>query len=55
MDPSKLNDDQKRSVKNLPTLEAVQKELGEVKAAIEASVLLEMNWLCSEYFTGLRS
>ncbi|KAF9526524.1 hypothetical protein CPB83DRAFT_857672 [Crepidotus variabilis] len=34
-DPEKLNDDQKRSVKQLPTLEAIQKELGEVKKAIE--------------------
>ncbi|KJA27568.1 hypothetical protein HYPSUDRAFT_74623 [Hypholoma sublateritium FD-334 SS-4] len=36
MDSAKLNDDQKRSLKSLPTLEAVQKELGEVKTAIEA-------------------
>jgi len=34
-DPEKLNDDQKRTLKTLPTLEAVQKELGEVKKAIE--------------------
>ncbi|KAF8198121.1 hypothetical protein BJ912DRAFT_953159 [Pholiota molesta] len=34
-DPEKLNDDQKRTIKTLPTLEAVQKELGEVKKAIE--------------------
>jgi hypothetical protein len=31
----KLNDDQKRTLKTLPTLEAVQKELGEVKKAVE--------------------
>lgn len=37
MDSAKLNDDQKRSLKSLPTLEAVQKELGEVKTAIEVS------------------
>ncbi|RXW23512.1 hypothetical protein EST38_g2347 [Candolleomyces aberdarensis] len=34
-DPSKLNDDQLRILKGLPSLEAVQKELGEVKKAIE--------------------
>lgn len=34
-DPDKLNDDQKRTLKTLPTLEAVQKELGEVKKAVE--------------------
>ncbi|KAG6844619.1 hypothetical protein H0H87_005476 [Tephrocybe sp. NHM501043] len=34
-DPEKLNDDQKRTLKSLPTLEAVQKELGEVKKAVE--------------------
>jgi hypothetical protein len=34
-DPEKLNDDQKRTLKTLPTLEAVQKELGEVKKAVE--------------------
>jgi hypothetical protein len=37
MDPEKLNDDQKRTLKTLPTLEAIQKELGEVKKAIEVS------------------
>lgn len=30
-----LNDDQKRTLKTLPSLEAVQKELEEVKKAIE--------------------
>lgn len=35
MDPEKLNDDQRRTLKTLPTLEAIQKELGEVKKAIE--------------------
>ncbi|KAF8876704.1 hypothetical protein CPB84DRAFT_1752363 [Gymnopilus junonius] len=34
-DPDKLNDDQKRTLKTLPVLEAIQKELGEVKKAIE--------------------
>ncbi|KAF4567377.1 hypothetical protein EYR40_006376 [Pleurotus pulmonarius] len=34
-DPEKLNDDQKRTLKTLPTLEAVQKELVEVKKVIE--------------------
>ncbi|GLB45084.1 hypothetical protein LshimejAT787_1901620 [Lyophyllum shimeji] len=34
-DPEKLNDDQRRALKTLPSLEAVQKELGEVKKAIE--------------------
>lgn len=40
MDPEKLNDDQKRTLKTLPTLEAIQKELGEVKKAIEVNCLL---------------
>ena len=35
-DVEKLNDDQKRSLKTQPTLDAIQKELGEVKKAIEA-------------------
>ncbi|KAH7927507.1 hypothetical protein BV22DRAFT_1031696 [Leucogyrophana mollusca] len=34
-DYEKLNDDQKRTLKTLPSLEAVQKELDEVKKAIE--------------------
>ncbi|KIK09725.1 hypothetical protein K443DRAFT_671049 [Laccaria amethystina LaAM-08-1] len=34
-DSEKLNDDQKRIIKTLPALEAIQKELGEVKKAIE--------------------
>ncbi|KAJ6593866.1 hypothetical protein B0H19DRAFT_1092349 [Mycena capillaripes] len=34
-DPEKLNDDQKATLKTLPALEAVQKELGEVKKAVE--------------------
>jgi hypothetical protein len=34
-DYEKLNDDQKRSIKTLASLEAVQKELEEVKKAIE--------------------
>ncbi|KAF8160611.1 hypothetical protein B0H34DRAFT_697356 [Crassisporium funariophilum] len=34
-DSDKLNDDQKRTLKTLPTLEAIQKELGEVKKAVE--------------------
>jgi hypothetical protein len=37
-DIEKLNDDQVRSLKNLPTLEAIQKELAEVKKAIEVSL-----------------
>lgn len=44
MDAEKLNDDQKRTLKTLPTLEAVQKELGEVQKVIEvclAFVLLK--------------
>jgi hypothetical protein len=39
MDPEKLNDDQKRALKTLSALEAVQKELGEVKKAVEARYL----------------
>lgn len=38
-DPEKLNDDQKATLKTLPALEAVQKELGEVKKAVEVSRL----------------
>ncbi|KAK0213083.1 hypothetical protein DFS33DRAFT_1286300 [Desarmillaria ectypa] len=34
-DPEKLNDDQKRTLKTLPTLEAIQKELTDVKKAVE--------------------
>ncbi|KAJ7462251.1 hypothetical protein B0H11DRAFT_102090 [Mycena galericulata] len=34
-DPEKLNEDQKATLKTLPGLEAVQKELGEVKKAVE--------------------
>lgn len=40
MDPEKLNDDQKRTLKTLPTLEAIQKELGEVKRAVEVRTTL---------------
>lgn len=36
MDAEKLNDDQKRTMKTLPALEIIQKELGEVKKVIEA-------------------
>ncbi|KAL1756284.1 hypothetical protein FB107DRAFT_274104 [Schizophyllum commune] len=35
IEQSKLNEDQKRSLASLPALEAVQKELGEVKKAVE--------------------
>jgi hypothetical protein len=35
MDPEKLNDDQRRTLTTLPALEAVLKELGEVKKAVE--------------------
>ncbi|KAI3618845.1 hypothetical protein WG66_000538 [Moniliophthora roreri] len=35
-DPGTLNDDQKRTLKTLPTLEAIVKELSEVKKAIES-------------------
>ncbi|KIY50400.1 hypothetical protein FISHEDRAFT_65003 [Fistulina hepatica ATCC 64428] len=35
-DPAKLNDDQKATLTTLPALEAVQKELGEVKKSLEA-------------------
>ncbi|KAF5351770.1 hypothetical protein D9756_007751 [Leucocoprinus leucothites] len=34
-DPEKLDDDQKRTIKQLPNLEAVQKELAVIKGAIE--------------------
>lgn len=46
MPPDKLNDDQKRTLKTLPSLEAVQKELEEVKKAIEVRV---GNLLCEWY------
>ena len=38
MKPEKLNDDQKRFIKTLPGLQAVQKELGEVKGVIEVRI-----------------
>ena len=38
MDPEKLDGDQKRGIKSLPGLEAVQKELGEVKKVIEVRI-----------------
>lgn len=38
-DPEKLNEDQKATLKTLPGLEAVQKELTEVKKAIEVRLL----------------
>lgn len=38
MEPEKLNEDQRRGIKSLSGLEAVQKELGEVKKAIEVRV-----------------
>lgn len=38
MDAEKLNEDQRRGIKSLPGLEAVQKELGEVKKAIEVRI-----------------
>jgi hypothetical protein len=34
----KLNEDQKRTLKTLPSLEAVYKELEEVKKAVEVSL-----------------
>ena len=40
-DIEKLNDDQKRSIKNLQTLDAIVKELGEVKKAIEVRLVFE--------------
>jgi len=38
-DLEKLNDDQKRSIKNLQMLDAIVKELGEVKKAIEVHLI----------------
>ena len=50
-DPEKLNDDQKRTLKTLPTLEAVQKELGEVKKAVEVcNLILFIPTLLSPFF-----
>ncbi|KAI9461220.1 hypothetical protein BJY52DRAFT_1117162 [Lactarius psammicola] len=37
LDPEKLNDDQRKALKSLPSLEAVVKELEEVKKAVESS------------------
>jgi hypothetical protein len=39
MDYEKLNDDQKRTLKTLPSLEAVQKELEDVKKLIEVRII----------------
>ena len=39
LDDEKLNDDQRRSRKGLPSLEAVLKELEEVKKAVEVRLL----------------
>ncbi|KAH9855194.1 hypothetical protein C2E23DRAFT_751794 [Lenzites betulinus] len=49
--PEKLNDDQRRLLKTLPTLEAVSKELEEVKKAIEvheAEVAQELAFIKAE-------
>lgn len=40
-DYEKLNDDQKRSLKTLPSLEAVYKELEDVKKSIEVCMIVE--------------
>jgi hypothetical protein len=39
MDAEKLNDDQKRSLKALPTLETIHKELGDLKKVVEVWIL----------------
>lgn len=39
-DPTTLNEDQKRSIKTLPTMEAIHKELEDVKSAIEVRHLI---------------
>jgi hypothetical protein len=41
MDPEKLNDDQRATLKTLPALEAVLKELKEFKKVIEVSLSAE--------------
>lgn len=51
-DPEKLNDDQKRTLKTLPTLEAIQKELGEVKKAVEVQCRLHVILLSGEIDKG---
>ena len=53
MDLEKLNDDQKRSLKSLPTLEAVQKELAEVKTAIEVSACIRVLFIQSKHLLDL--
>lgn len=40
LDPEKLNDDQRKALKSLPSLEGVVKELEEVKKAVEVRGLL---------------
>jgi hypothetical protein len=42
MDVEKLNDDQRRTLKTLPGLEAVLKELGEVKKAVEVGWIVSI-------------
>jgi hypothetical protein len=55
MDGDKLDDDQKRSLKTLPVLEAIQKELSEVKKAVEVLFVGRPFGLCSrQYFRFTR-
>jgi len=50
MDPEQLNDDQNRTMKTLPALEAVQKELAEVKKAIEVRLVILSYWWGIDFF-----
>jgi CHAT domain-containing protein len=56
-DIEKLNDDQVRSLKNLPTLEAIHKEIGEVKKAIEVcqSRIEKLFRISLSFFSGTRA
>lgn len=44
-----MNDDQKRILKSLPTLEAVQKELMEVKKAVEVCPMIFFGLIIDAY------
>lgn len=46
MDGDKLDDDQKRNLRTLPLLEAIQKELSEIKKAAEVLFSVHSSILC---------
>ena len=43
---SELNDDQKKTLATLPSLEAVRKELEEVRKAVEVSIVVDHQPYC---------